>query len=190
MKLLGLIGALVIAIGIATAFFVRQGDLNRVERLERIVRCQKDAECREFVERAIREILREQGVKVRDRGVTFHLESSQRPGEPARIVAEGGDFAAPKHGQVPGTGEPEKPPKPSPSPNGVNPEKVGKVPQEGAQTPVVPIQPLPTEPQPAEEESEQKKGPRPALIPEVGSVAGKAVEELPCTAIREVHDLC
>lgn len=197
--LLGVISVLIVAIGVA-AYLVRQGDLRRVERLERTIKCQHSHECREFVERAIREVLRDQRQAPKDqsgqghRGVTFRLGSKGK-GSASPLVVEipdtsrghsPGQNSPPKsaspHGKSPGGTPQGDNPKGLPNlpENGINPGKVEKVPppRQGKEASV-----------PVEEPDPPAKGP----VSSAGDKAEEALEgakEIPCTALREVHGLC
>jgi hypothetical protein len=57
LKVLAVIAALVLALGAGAAYLIRQHDLQRVDHLERVIRCQDSRECRSFIYRAIRDFL-------------------------------------------------------------------------------------------------------------------------------------
>jgi hypothetical protein len=207
LPLLAIIGVLVIGGGVL-AYFIREGDLNRVERLERVILCQHNNECREFVERAIREILRKQRVKPREQGteehqgVTFRLGPKKADAPPPLVVEvpdnEGGH--SPGQKEAPESSDPhEKPPSGAPdqghSPglpdlpeNEVSPINPGKNDKVAPETPQPKAMPTPVG-----EADSPAQGP----ISSAGQVAdevlegvGQGVKELPCSALREVHGLC
>ena len=199
--LLAVISVLIVGIGVA-AYFVRQGDLNRVERLERVILCQHSHECREFVERAIREILRQQrepNEKPGDegtKGITFRL----KPGTPnqLQVSPDFGAVATPDTGggQSPGQKGPPQSPEPQDKPESRDP---GKDTPQGIPSPSAPSQgrsePMPREaaPIPVEEPDPPARDPISSAAEQAEEVlegVGQGVKELPCTALREVHDLC
>lgn len=80
----------VLTVGVGTAlYFVRHNDLERVTRLERVIRCQDSMGCRDFIERAIRDVLKEKGVKVdKKHGVSLRIEEAN--GTAQGVIAIGG----------------------------------------------------------------------------------------------------
>lgn len=194
--LLAILSVLIIGVGVA-AYFVREGDLNRVERLERVILCQHSHECREFVERAIREILHEQQKAVpkeksgqKRRGVTFRL-GPKEANVPSPLVVEVPDSEG---GTQQPQGESPEPESPKP-PRGPKPQNPSQEPPQGnAGSPAPPqgrSEPIPREaaPVPVEEPEPSPKGP----VSSAGEKAEEVLEDikkLPCTALREVHGLC
>ena len=180
--LLVVISVLIIGGGVL-AYFIREGDLNRVERLERVVQCQHSPECRRFVERAIREILRHAKQSPsgklevsrdgkgtlrlipRQGGITFVPESESQAPPPASQEPSAPDVSEPPKDNP----KPEKKPKSSPAPI--------QSPPEG------------TEPQP-----ESQPGPIPSApddpLPEKADEAAGDVLEFICTTIKELNGLC
>jgi len=175
------------------AYLVRQHDLRRVERLERVIRCQDSIECRRFIYRAIREILREAkqdgfrhtGSQGDEHSATLRFVSpsgesgtlvipapssephgtSEQPSEPPR----GQDKAAP------GQGGGRSPVAPQPTPRAVPAPMPGSSGGSPRPTPGLSPPPLPAQPKlppPAEEAQERVK------------------ETVPCTTIQELHELC
>jgi hypothetical protein len=201
--LLAVISALVLAGGVA-AYFIVAHNFERVDRLERVIQCQHNVECREFVERAIREILKDRQRKDQNgdhRGVTFRLG-----GTPNRLQVSPsfGIASEPSPEELPSGGQEtaQSPSKPNlPQGGGNHPEggKTGKTPRPGE---------APHEGSSAPEGREQKSAPitperietTPAPVPpETAHVeptlptpaeAVEQVEGIICSAIREVHELC
>lgn len=190
--LLVVISALVIAGGTA-AYFIRQSDINRVERLERVILCQHNQECREFVERAIREILREQEQKApkdgqaseRHQGVTFKIGPMTEDSAPPLVVEVDSGEGPP----TPSDDQPSAPQKPKPK----NPKESSP---RNSPAPSGPAQPdseaSQREPRSAEASpitGEATKGPVTAVAEAAEEVLEEA-KEIPCSALREVHGLC
>lgn len=145
MKLLALIAALVIIGGVIATFIDREHALNRVEHLERVVRCEDSPECREFVRRAIREILRHRGEEKRGKGgrsVTFRLGTVPL-GRPAPLLVEE-DAPEPEEPSLAEV-SPSRPQSPQ---GGGIPDKPAKTPREAAQNVSEAPEPEPPPPSP------------------------------------------
>lgn len=215
LPLLAVISALVLAGGVAAYFIVAQ-NFERVGRLERMIQCQHNIECREFVERAIREILREQergaskgSESAKTHGVTFRL-GSKGEGSEAPILVEGTLPEGQGDGQPAGQNTPQNPPKPPGKPHSegspVDTPKDTKAPQMPAQSASQPGEarnqrsaPAAPEPAPRSQSPQPLDPPLPAVpslpplvedVEEIIGAVGNVVQELPCTAIREVNGLC
>lgn len=188
MPILAVLSALILAGG-ALAYFVRQGDLNRVERLERTIRCQDSPECRQFIYQAIRELLRQrmrEGRAIKHRDPKGNAVVTQTPGI---------DQLLPK--LLPPT---QRPSKPIDRPDEVDPGEGRPSPPARSHRPPEPItapptgQPTPGNvPSPVNESPPPREPPAKSLLPGLPSlpeVAGDTVKELPCTALKEIHGLC
>ena len=192
--LLAVISVLTIGIGVL-AYFIRQGDIRRVERLERVVQCQHSPECRIFVERAIREILRHA-----KRSPSGKLEISGDSGGALRAVPRGGGMVI-----VPA---PESTPLPPKEPSGAGLPK----PPQSKDTPT-PIQEPEFSPAPAQPPSQGTQQPEPkqespppprSLPPPISATPDKPLPSLPekvkeavgnvvepiCTTIKELNGIC
>lgn len=177
LKLLAMIGVLVVSLGLLAAYFVRQHDLQRVERLERTIRCQDNRECREFVKRAIREILREQRAEGKAKpGLRLRLEPS-RDQRGSEVVIEG-----PQSTPSPTSMEQPEPPQ----------GQGGSKPTQSEQGPPAPSQPPSGQTEPVQPSPPGPKGnpPLPIQLPPPAEEAAQSVKELPCAVLRDVHGLC
>lgn len=199
---------LAVIVGGAVAYLVRVNDLERVETLERTIRCQDSPECRQFIRRIIRELLRDAELR------NGQLEVSGGKQGSLRIVpSRGGGLSLVPAPSPPGSGEQprsvERPSMPSLPPDRQNPQDPGKVGKTRPEQPSGAPKPQPAAPQPEgqalpEESTEPEraqpgnsesrpatpKGPPLELPKVVPPKVREAVEELPCTALREVHELC
>src|SRR6185369_9563215 len=89
MWILALASVFIVGSGAATLLLIRAHDLKRVSHLERVIRCQDNRECREFIERAIRDTLKQKGVRVgKKRWVSLRIEEAD--GMPRGVIAIGG----------------------------------------------------------------------------------------------------
>lgn len=130
MWILALASVFIVSSGVATLLLIRSHDLKRVSRLERVIRCQNNRECREFIERAVRDTLKDKGVKVdKKHGISLKIEEAD--GVPRGTIAIGPHLSWSSETSVgpseglggPGdTQPPKKPPLPAdesqPSPEG------------------------------------------------------------------------
>ena len=193
LALLAVISILVIGGGVLV-YFIREGDLNRVERLERVVQCQHSPECRHFVERAIREILRHA-----QRSPSGNLEISRDGGGALRVVPRDGGIAIiPAPESAPPS--PKKPSAPSPSetPQGKDTPKSVKEPDRSP-APAQPPSQGTQQPEPKQESlppgsspppiSAAPEGLLPSLPEKVKEAIGNVVEPI-CTTIKELNGIC
>jgi hypothetical protein len=202
LPLLAVISTLVLAGGV-TAYFIVAHNFERVDRLERVIRCQHSATCRSFIYRAIREILEHEELKPQgkrqsdQKGVTFHLGPGDKNEAP--ILVEGTIPAQPSEPPVA-----QSPPKPSlPQGGGNHPEggKTGNTPveaaHEGSEAPEsrepksAPISPEGEAPSPpsATGSPDTAHVEPPQRLP-TPSEAVQQVEEVICSALQEIHHLC
>jgi hypothetical protein len=188
--LLAVIAVLTIGGGVL-AYFIREGDLNRVERLERVVQCQHSPECRVFVERAIREILRHA-----KRSPSGKLEVSRDGGVALRVVPRDGGIvivpapeAAPTPPKATSAPSPSKPPQGKDTPKSIEEPSSSPAP---AQPPSQGIQ----QPEPKQESPPPEYQPPPIsaapddLLPEKVKEAAGNVVEFTCTTIKELNGIC
>ena len=205
LPLLAVISALVLAGGVAAYFIVAQ-NFERVDRLERVIKCQHNMECREFVERAIREILKDrQGAPKEDghRGVTFRLTTPADPNLSKSVQGFGvGSMPDTANGHSGGQEMAPNPQNPHETPESGG---QGHGHSQGHESPQTPAQ----EGSDVLEDREQKSAPitppervgnaPTPLPPETAHVepslptpseAVEQVEGIICSAIREVHGLC
>lgn len=103
-KILGVFAVLIV-IGAAVAYVVRQHDVERISHIERVIRCEDHLACRTFIRRAIHDILQAKHAREAHRGV--EAGSGESPsGQPAP-----GQPGAPGISQ-PGQGGSDEPPGP------------------------------------------------------------------------------
>ncbi len=203
LPLLAVISALVLAGGVAAYFIVRH-NFERVDRLERVIQCQHNIECREFVERAIREILKDRQRAPKNgghRGVTFRL----KPGTPNQLQISPSSGVAssptPEEGHSGGQETASNPQNPHETPesggrghghpkNHESPQKPadeGSSASESREQKSAPITPerVETTPAPVPPETAHVEPSLPSP-----SEAVEQVEGIICSALREVHGLC
>ena len=170
MGLLALISVFVVGAGTATFFLIRAHDLKRVSHLERVIRCQDNRECREFIERAIRDTLKNKGVKVdRKHGISLRIEEAG--GMPQGTIAIG----------------PDSEPSPGPTPSGSLGPSKGLGGSGGTQTPKKPPAPV-TEP-PASPEETSPPRPEAPSAPPGGRQILPPVAPI-CVSVGEVVETC
>jgi len=198
MPVLAVMSVIVIG-GSALAYFIRESDIARVERLERVIQCADSPECRRFIKRAIRDFLEHSGrpghsakKQLRQPGISFRfgtpsssgavpllVEETPQPPFP-RTAAAVSPHATSKTGEAPGSGEAVSA---TPRP----PRDVAE-PSEPAQS--SPTQPTPPSSLPS---APKGKGPKSVELPELPPVVGKAVEitqETLCAVEQQVDELC
>lgn len=202
LPLLAVISVLVLAGGVAAYLIVAQ-NFARVDRLERVIRCQHSATCRSFIYQAIREILEheeaprgDQGARKRQ-GVRLKLGPKDAQGVSPVLVEVPDNTDGHSGGQetAPNPQNPHEEPESGGQGHGHSgghespqaPADEGSGAPEGREQKSAPITPERVETTPAPVPPETAH-----VEPEVPtpSEAVEQVEGIICSAIREVHGLC
>jgi len=98
LPLLCIVSVLVVGGGIAL-YVIREHDLGRIEKLERVISCQDTRACRRFIYRAIRDLMRQREAEAHKAGpqrsgATLNLAPLNEPGL-AGLIAPSGPLVAP-----------------------------------------------------------------------------------------------